>query len=100
MSKAAKSYVRNHNLLFSTPKLGSFRHALILSTSYPRTDMKGEFLQGKAGLIKSQTVSSETMLFAEQPLLLVPSSLQQLQALSQHKLLPHHTRGNLHACWA
>lgn len=61
MSKAGKSYVHNCDLPLPTPKLGSFHHTLTLSTSYPRTDMKGEILQGKAGLIKLQKAHPETI---------------------------------------
>lgn len=60
--------MHNHNLPFPAPKLGSFHHTLILSTSYPRTEMKEEFLQGKAGLIKLQKANPETIPLAEYPL--------------------------------
>lgn len=53
--------MRNCNLPLPTPKLGSFHHTLILSTSYPGTDMKEEILQGKARLIKFQKANPETI---------------------------------------
>lgn len=52
--------MHNCNLPLPTPKLGSFHHTLALSTSCPRVDMKGEILQGTAGLIKSQKANPET----------------------------------------
>lgn len=70
MSKAGKSYVHNCNLPLPTPKLGSFHHTLILSTSHQRTDMKGKVLHGKAGLIKLQKANPETV--AMQIILLPP----------------------------
>jgi len=86
--------VHKHNLPFPTPKLGSFHHTLILSTSYPRTDMKEEFLQSKAGAMKSQKANPEPTPFAEYPLPLVPSSVYEPKAASQHELL-HITRQSI-----